>query len=95
MKENQIMGEGNYALAGHNWRDKATLFSPLHRVKEGMIIYLKDLQKEYEYRVDKIIMVDPNRLEVIDETETATLTLVTCNHDGTERLIIQAALVNS
>lgn len=95
MKENQIMGEGNYALAGHNWRDKTTLFSPLHRVKKGMIIYVKDLQKEYEYRIDKIIMVDPNRLEVIDETETATLTLVTCNHDGTERLIIQAALVNS
>lgn len=95
MKESQIMGKGNYALAGHNWRDKKTLFSPLHRVKKDMHIYMKDLQKEYEYRIDKIIMVDPNRLDVIEDTKTATLTLVTCNHDGTERLIVQASLVNS
>ncbi|MFL2076922.1 sortase [Marinilactibacillus psychrotolerans] len=95
MKENQIMGEDNYALAGHNWRDNTTLLFQLHRFKKGVNNYLKDLQKEYEYRVDKIVMVNPNGLNVIDETETVTLTLVTCNHAGAERLIVQAALVNS
>ncbi|WP_413526739.1 sortase domain-bontaining protein [Marinilactibacillus psychrotolerans] len=64
-------------------------------LKKDMHIYMKDLQKEYEYRIDKIIMVDTNPLDVIEETKTATLTLVTCNHDGTERLIVQTSLVNS
>lgn len=94
MKEHQKLGEGNYALAGHNWRDQTTLFSPLHRAEEDMSIYVTDLETTFEYTITDIVMVAPDRIDVIEDTDDATLTLVTCNHDGTERLIIQATQVS-
>lgn len=94
MKEEQCMGEGNYALASHNWRDQTTLFSALHRAEKGMSLFLTDLENIYEYEIDVIEMVHPNRIDLIEDTDETILTLVTCNHDGTERLIVQATLVS-
>ena len=93
MKKEQIPGEGNYAIAGHNWRDRATLFSPLHKAKEGMSIFLKIGDEKFEYRVSNIETVEPTRIDIIEDQDEPLLTLVTCNHDGTERLIVQATLV--
>lgn len=93
MKEDQLPGEGNYALAGHNWHDRTTLFSALHRAEEGMSVFLAVKDEVYEYVVTTIEMVDPRRIDVIEDREQPLLTLVTCNHDGTERLIVQATLV--
>lgn len=93
MKEDQQPGEGNYAIAGHNWRDRTTLFSPLHRAEEGMRIFLTVAGETYEYEVYSIQMVEATRIDVIEDQNEPLLTLVTCNHDGTERLIVQAALV--
>lgn len=93
MKKDQLPGKGNYALAGHNWHDRTTLFSPLHRAKEGMSVFLTVDGEVYEYKITTIKMVDPSRIDVIDDREHPLLTLVTCNHDGTERLIVQAELV--
>lgn len=93
MKEDQLPGEGNYALAGHNWHDRTTLFSALHRAEEGMSVFLSVDGEVYEYVVTTIEMVDPSRIDVIDDRDYPLLTLVTCNHDGTERLIVQAELV--
>lgn len=93
MKENQEPGVGNYAIAGHNWRDRTTLFSPLHRAEEGMSIFLTVNGERYEYVVSMIQMVEPSRIDVIEDKDEPLLTLITCNHDGTERLIVQASLV--
>lgn len=93
MKEDQLPGEGNYALAGHNWHDRTTLFSALHRAEKGMIVFLSVDGQVYEYVVTTIEMVDPSRIDVIEDQDKPLLTLVTCNHDGTERLIVQAEMV--
>lgn len=93
MKEDQQPGDSNYAIAGHNWPDRTTLFSPLHRAEEGMRIFLTVKGETYEYVVSTIQMVDPTRIDVIEDQNDPLLTLVTCNHDGTERLIVQASLV--
>lgn len=94
MKENQQMGEENYALAGHNWRDQKTLFSPLHRVKKGMMVYLTDLEDTYKYKIDKILMVPPERVDIIEDADESVLTFVTCNYNGTKRLIVQGSLID-
>ncbi|EXJ23771.1 Sortase A, LPXTG specific [Alkalibacterium sp. AK22] len=93
MKPNQEPGEGNYALAGHNWRDRKTLFSPLHRAEKGMLIIVEIKGQLYEYIITELFTVDPSRIDVIEDTEKSMITLVTCNHDGSERLIIQGTLV--
>ncbi|GEK92010.1 class A sortase [Alkalibacterium kapii] len=93
MKKDQQPGQGNYAIAGHNWRDRTTLFSPLHRAQEGMSIFLRIGDDTFEYRVTTIQTVEPTRIDMIEDQNEPLLTLVTCNYDGTERLIVQATLV--
>lgn len=56
MKPKQKMGQGNYALAGHNNYDYGKdgfLFSTLKQVKKGDNIYLTDFEKVYVYRADQ------------------------------------------
>lgn len=98
MKEDQRMGEGNYALASHNMNDGSLLFAPLNRIpqptEKATVMYLTDLEYIYEYNVVMSKYVDPSQSEVIDDVEgKKLLTLVTCDFTGTERLIIQGEFV--
>ncbi|WP_234447822.1 class A sortase [Viridibacillus soli] len=95
MKQKQKMGKGNYALAGHNMNNGKALFSPLTNAKEGMAGYLTGFKKIYEYKIDKVFIVKPEQIDVIDDANDKILTLVTCNYDGSKRMIIQAELVDT
>lgn len=65
---------GNVALAGH--RD--TFFRALRNVRDGDEIMLETLSGLYRYRVDSILVVDPDDTRVLDKSDDAILTLVTC-----------------
>lgn len=94
MVENQAMGNGNYSLAGHNLDQTNLLFSPLHDLKMGEVIYLTDLKKVYVYETTFLEIVDPTRVDLIEPVDGENLvTLVTCNQDGSKRLIVQGTLI--
>lgn len=101
MKENQEMGQGNYALASHHIFGLAgaseTLFSPLENAQEGMKIYLTDKQNVYTYVVTSVQSVTPESVEVIDDVEGQTeITLVTCEDlEATMRTIVKGRLESS
>lgn len=99
MKDGQLMGEGNYALASHNMNDGSLLFAPLSNIPapetQETLMYLTDLEYIYTYKVVMKKYVDPSQSEVIDDVEgKKLLTLVTCDFSGAERLIIQGEFVN-
>lgn len=88
MKKNQEMGQGNYALAGHHMKREDLLFSPLFRVGIGDNVYLTDLKYVYEYQIDEQKMIEATDVKVIEDTKgEKILTLITCDKDGTERLL--------
>lgn len=89
MKQDQQMGIGNYSLAGHNRAGGQLLFNPLHRTENGMLIHITDLETIYTYEITSIKMVDPDRIDVIEDQDETMITLVTCNVDGSRRLIVQ------
>ncbi|MGY3765516.1 class A sortase [Vagococcus vulneris] len=94
MKEDQIMGQGNYGLASHYMYDPKLLFAPLVRVEKGSSIFLTDLEYIYEYKVTMKEYVEPTRVEVIDDVPGKRMvTLVTCDVTGANRLIVQGELV--
>lgn len=66
--------EGNVAIAGH--RD--TFFRPLRNIRKDDEITLTALNGSYRYRVDSTRVVEPEDIEVLDDSEDAVLTLVTC-----------------
>jgi sortase A len=65
---------GNVAIAGH--RD--SFFRPLRNVKVGDDILLETPQGRFHYQVSSLRVVSSNEVSVLNPTEDATLTLVTC-----------------
>jgi sortase A len=65
---------GNTAIAGH--RD--TFFRPLRNIRHNDEITLTTLNGSYRYLVDSTTLVAPNDTQVLDNSASSTLTLVTC-----------------
>lgn len=96
MKENQKMGEGNYALASHNYfGDKTILFSPLVDAKQGMKIYTTDLENIYEYEITSVDIIKPTKVSVIyDQKDKTEITLITCDDlNATNRYCVKGKFV--
>lgn len=96
MKEDQQLGQGNYALAGHKTENPELLFTPLERSTIGQLVYITDLENIYTYSITKNEIVDPTAVEVIEDVPDKTLlTLVLCGDmAATTRRIVQAEYVN-
>ena len=101
MKEEQQMGQGNYALASHHvfgiTGASNMLFSPLDRSKNGMKIYITDKEQVYTYVITSVETVSPDRIDVINDTEgVAEITLVTCDDaEATNRTVVKGTLEGS
>ncbi|GAB2022185.1 sortase [Pseudolactococcus yaeyamensis] len=99
MKEDAVMGQGNYALASHHVTGVAgapqLLFTPLERAKKEMVIYITDKEKIYEYKIRDVQVMTPDHVEVIDaHPGKKELTLVTCDDiEAVNRIIIFADYV--
>lgn len=95
MREDQQMGKGNYALAGHNMaHGSKILFSPLYyHAKVGQKVYLTDLNKVYTYKITQREFIDADRVDVVDNTNDPIITLITCDATGARRLMIRGKLV--
>lgn len=84
---------GNVAIAGH----RTTYGAPFFRLDElavGDEITLIDAAGTYKYLVSENKVVSPSRVDVIEPTSDARLTLTTCNpkFSARQRLIIVAQL---
>lgn len=94
----QKMGEGNYSLASHHLDSsfgENLLFTPLQNSKIGEKIYLTDMINIYEYTIYSNELVQPTRIDVIDEIPGKKIvTLITCGQRGTMRYVIQGELSN-
>ena len=97
MKPTQKMGQGNYALASHNYfGDMTLLFSPLVNLKVGDKIYTTDLEYVYEYETTSVELIEPTRVEVINDQPGVTeITLITCDdYNATKRYCFKGKYVS-
>ena len=65
---------GNVGVAGH--RD--TVFRPLRLIRRGDAINVTAHEREYQYKVVSLRIVEPEDIRVLYPTGHETLTLVTC-----------------
>jgi len=85
---------GNLAMSGHAGLYGA-VFANLRSLKPGADIYVDAAGVRYRYRLRTASTVWPNQTEVLDSTETPTMTLITCTNWDTQRLVAQADFVDS
>ncbi|NGZ77960.1 class D sortase [Saccharibacillus alkalitolerans] len=87
--------DSNMAVAAHRAHKTGRLFNRLGEAKVGDTIEIDQGGKTYVYEVDKIHIVEPTQVEVLNPTEGQTaLTLITCDPmiNPTHRLIVHAVL---
>lgn len=87
---------GNVAITGH--RD--TFFRPLRNIRKNDEIRLTTLSGSYRYGVDSIKVVKPEDMEVLNNSDDAILTLVTCYPfyyvgPAPKRFIVRAHIIPS
>ena len=75
LENTPLPGEsGNVVIAGH--RD--SFFRPLRDIQVGDDIFVDTPQGRFHYRVTSLRVVKPHDLSVLDATDDAVLTLITC-----------------
>jgi len=85
---------GNLALDGHAGLYGA-VFANLGALSSGDDIYVDAAGLRYHYRLRTSSAVWPNQADVLDSTETPTMTLITCTNWDTQRLVATADFVDS
>lgn len=86
---------GNCALAGHRGGYSGPYFKKLDKLKAGDKVVITNAQgTEFVYKVTESMVVEPTEVWVVEDTgeDKAILTLVTCEEDGTKRLIVRCEL---
>lgn len=87
--------DGNSVIAGH--RD--SFFRGLKNIREHDEIRFVTRDGTVRYRVDSMRLITPDQVDVLDQTETPTLTLITCypfNYVGPapRRFVVRASIVD-
>lgn len=97
LRPDMKMGEGNYALAGHNMaHGSKILFSPLYyHAKVGQMIYITNMDRVYEYKIYQREFIAATRVDVVNNTPEKIITLITCDATGANRLMIRGKFVKS
>ena len=88
---------GNCVIAGHRNYSFGLHFNRLNEVTVGDEITIALKEELYNYTVIEIKVVEPEELWVLDQTDDARLTLITCTpiYIGSHRLIVVAELTDS
>ena len=95
MRADQVMGTGNYPLAGHYMTAKGVLFSPLENAQVGQKVYLTNLKKIYVYKIYMKKKVDPTAVWLVNNTKQNIVTLITCADGGVNRWAVRGNLIKT
>ena len=96
MRPDQVMGRGNYPLAGHHMVNPHVLFGPLYfKTKVGDHIYLSNMSHVYQYKVYRREFIAATRVDVVKQTKQPIVTLITCDATGAGRLMIRGKFQKS
>jgi sortase A len=89
-----LPGDGNTVLAGHAGL-RGAVFRDIGALNPNDDVYLEAAGWTYHYRVRETRSVWPDQVEVLDQTASSVLTMLTCTNWDTQRLVVVADLVDS
>lgn len=92
----EIGKPGNYVLLGHRNYVYGHFFRNLDKLEVGDEIKITKDEVDYTYVVYESFVVKPEEVWVLEQTEDAIITMITCTPIGTytDRLIVRGALKN-
>ncbi|HRC81811.1 MAG TPA: class D sortase [Sedimentibacter sp.] len=93
----EIGQAGNYVLLGHRNYVYGHFFRNIDKLEADDQIIITKGNNVYTYSVTESFVVKPEEVWVLEQTEDATITLITCTPIGTytDRLIVKGVLLNN
>ena len=88
-----INQEGNFCIAGHNYDE---MFAKLIDLEVGDQFYIEDQEGIIQdYKITEILEVEPSDLNpLMPVTDKIQVTLITCEEEATQRLVIKAERID-
>jgi sortase A len=88
-----IGNSGNTVIAAHHSYKYGRMFNRLQELAAGDIVTIQNGNQTLKYKVTGSEMVEPTDISVLDQpAQGKHLTLITCDNDGSHRLIVRADL---
>jgi sortase A len=87
---------GNVVVGGHR-TSKHRVFRNVDQLEAGDEIIFRDAAGEHVYLVNRVEIVDPTAVWIVNPTETPTATLFACHPPGStaQRIVVFADLAQS
>jgi len=87
---------GNVVVGGHR-TSSHRVFRDVDQLVAGDEIIYRDAAGQHTYHVDRVEIVDPTAVWIVNPTETATTTLFACHPPGStaQRIVVFADLVDT
>ena len=85
----KTINNSNIVLAGHNIE---SVFKNIKKLTLNDTIYVYFENKKYEYQVIKILTIEIDELNYLNDTEEKKLTLITCTDKNKRRFIVISEL---
>ncbi len=87
MRPDQIMGKGNYPLAGHHMKNKNLLFGGLMDIEIGSTVIISDKKNVYKYKIYDTVVVSDTSMDMLSDKEAEKrgkpiISLMTCYHSS-------------
>ena len=93
IKENQVLGSGNFTVAGHLSSVDGRHFNRLPEVKIGDEVSVLTDKQVYTFTVDSREVIEATDVDVLDDGGRSEITLITCTPSGKKRLAVKGYLV--
>ena len=85
---------GNFILAAHSGNARVSYFKNLDKLSINDEVFIDYKDKTYKYKVVNIYDIDKTgTAHLIRNSNTSTLTLITCRHNTNRQIIIMCELV--
>ena len=94
IKENQILGSGNFTVAGHLSSVDGRHFNRLPEVQIGDEVSVLTDKQVYTFTVDSREVIEATDVDVLDDGDQSEITLITCTPSGKKRLAVKGYLVD-
>lgn len=94
IKEEQVLGSGNFTVAGHLSSVDGRHFNRLPEVQIGDEVSVLTDKQVYTFTVDSREVIEATDVDVLDDGDQSEITLITCTPSGKKRLAVKGYLVD-
>ena len=94
IKEDQVLGSGNFTVAGHLSSVDGRHFNRLPEVQIGDEVSVLTDKQVYTFTVDSREVIEATDVDVLDDGDQSEITLITCTPSGKKRLAVKGYIVD-